>query len=374
MNITLILTVTLISFAIYFKLSTPTLSFDVYNRYISGQRKNRVNVLFFAYYRSGSTYLSQILNYHPEIFYLFEPLYITNDIPSPEKALKNVEILKNYYTNCKLPLTKDYLTNSTLERAKNNIPKLHLLHYCQRAGICFHYKSNLFKKKPFCNSTIDFRFKDINANTLEKFCPVEIIKKNLPYAEQDLCRHSPVRAAKIIRLKDINSIPLSLDVKTVQLIRDPRAIIASRNEIKKYKTNGEIRKEVENLCNSMNVAFGHRKSNSLYLVRYEDFVLDPLMETKSILDFIGLKMHRDIISRFTRKKRSASRFTTTRTRENSMGSLTKFIFGINFEQINVIQKTCSDVFENFHYKIISLDHFNSMKNVSVFKRYNLTIF
>lgn len=375
-NTTLILTVTFISLAIYFKFSTPNLSFAVYDRYNFGQSgngfnpgKNHVNVLFFAYYRSGSTYLSQILNYHPEIFYLFEPLYITNDHPSPEKAVKNYEILQNYYSNCKLPLVDHYLTNKTIEKAKDNFPKLHLLRYCQRAGLCFHYKSNLFKKEPFCNSTISYRFKDLNANTLNKFCPAKTVKENLPYAEQHLCPNMPVRAAKIIRLRDINSIPKNLDIKTVQLIRDPRAVIASRNEIKPYRSNADIIREAKNLCNSMNVAFDHRENNDLYLVRYEDFVLDPLMETKNILDFIGLEMHQDVTNRFSRQKRSASRFTTTRTRDKSIGSLTKFIFRINFEQIDVIQNTCSDFFENFKYKKISLSQLDLMKNISVFESY-----
>ena len=272
-----------------------------------------------------------------------------------------------------MPLTDHFLTNTVIEKAKTDKSKSYLLSYCQKAGFCFHYKSNLFKKEPFCNSTENIRFKDLNAYTLNKFCPIEGIRKNLPYAENELCPSSSVRAVKVIRLKDINSIPDNLNVKTVHLIRDPRAVIASRNEITKYTDNDRIRNQAEKLCNSMNIAFDHRESENLYLVRYEDFVLEPLAGAKTILKFIGLDMHGDVLNRFSRRKRDSSTYTTMRTRDKSVGSMTKFVFRIDFEQIDVIQNTCSEFFENFHYKKITLDDFYLMKKMSVFERYNYTL-
>ena len=91
-----LLVLTLINLATYTDFSTTKLTHDIYDRKIIQHRKEHVNVLFFAYYRSGSTYLSQILNYHPDIFYLFEPLYITSGLPSPEEESKKDEILTRW--------------------------------------------------------------------------------------------------------------------------------------------------------------------------------------------------------------------------------------------------------------------------------------
>lgn len=62
-------------------------------------------VLLFTFYRSGSTFTGQLLNQHPDVFYLFEPLIIAA-AETGENEFKN-QILDRIF-NCSLPKFSDY--------------------------------------------------------------------------------------------------------------------------------------------------------------------------------------------------------------------------------------------------------------------------
>ena len=61
------------------------------------RQKNGVVIL--TYYRSGSSFLGQIFNQHPEVFYHFEPLFpYTQDCGSEDPAFKvKVEKVQRYW-------------------------------------------------------------------------------------------------------------------------------------------------------------------------------------------------------------------------------------------------------------------------------------
>ena len=67
--------------------------------------RKRSLVLLFTFYRSGSTFTGQLLNQHPDVFYLFEPLIIAA-AETGEIDFKN-EILSRIF-NCSLPKFSDY--------------------------------------------------------------------------------------------------------------------------------------------------------------------------------------------------------------------------------------------------------------------------
>ena len=89
------------------------------------------NILVVTDYRSGSTFLSEIFNQHPNTMYLFEPLFTVGRARQGNLP-KRIEILQNFFTNCSIQdLDKD-LTTKNMQKER--------LHYCyaenQEANYC----------------------------------------------------------------------------------------------------------------------------------------------------------------------------------------------------------------------------------------------
>ena len=61
--------------------------------------------MLFTFYRSGSTFTGQLLNQHPDVFYLFEPLILAA-AESGRNTYKK-ELLTKLF-NCSLPLYSDH--------------------------------------------------------------------------------------------------------------------------------------------------------------------------------------------------------------------------------------------------------------------------
>ena len=91
--------------------------------FISSSHNNRKQILIVTEYRSGSSFIGEIFNRNPNIFYLFEPLIMTTIYNKNKKRLdivqkpKQNKLLKEFFQSCKLPHPKGYISESHFKNA-----------------------------------------------------------------------------------------------------------------------------------------------------------------------------------------------------------------------------------------------------------------
>ncbi|XP_077984612.1 carbohydrate sulfotransferase 1-like [Glandiceps talaboti] len=230
--------------------------------------ERNVKIIIIAKMRTGSSFVGEFLNQHPDFFYLFEPFLVINQMVQNNVIQKRsfpAEILKllGKLLNCD---TSDYFVGY-LNREKwmgvqqsNSLP-------------------NEFTKEAFRNE----------------------------------CSRKPYFAIKSIRIESIRDLwPFirnsSQNVKIIHLVRDPRGMVHSRIKLKYmnakriYGMGGimldpELVRITKDVCRWM-VANAQEGSNGpqwlkgkYKLIRYEDVAEYPYKMAKEIYDFIGVPGH-----------------------------------------------------------------------------------
>uniref|UniRef100_H2YHF1 Sulfotransferase n=1 Tax=Ciona savignyi TaxID=51511 RepID=H2YHF1_CIOSA len=297
-------------------------------------------IILLTNYRSGSTFLGQLFNQHPDAFYQFEPLYPFSGgcgVQTPLKVALLQRLLK-----CDFPETTD-----------------------------------LFAK-------ISGRFRKASTKELcsPKLCPFGQAYRcygcgplHLPRA-MNVCRAKKVSVIKVIRLCDVTSLkPLledpALDFKVVHLVRDPRGIASSRLKISKdWK---KVSTDLQMTCSRFlsNAAAGDGLNSGTewlkqrYMrVRYEDLSLRPSEVTKQIYKFAEMEYLPSIDDWIAANTRaSATKRNPYSTRRDSAHTMEAWRTNLNISQVRTIQTDCSRAMNNFGYLKVEGDE--QLKNLKV---------
>ncbi|CAJ0937897.1 unnamed protein product [Ranitomeya imitator] len=223
-------------------------------------KKAPTHVLILSSWRSGSSFIGQIFNHHPDVFYLFEP------------------------------------GHSVWMRFRKEGAKL--LHYAKvKLCVPYHLAHFLYHRKAINRSKCFQQCKRSTFDEMEKACGT--------YSH---------RVMKTVRILDYSVLlPLfrdpALDLRIIHLVRDPRAIASSRKHfdlsvddpivLKEHDTDTKgpvmatICKAQANINKMVNTAGDYLKRRYL-LVRHEDLSREPIANTKKIYEFSGLKMTPDL--------------------------------------------------------------------------------
>ncbi|KAG8438818.1 hypothetical protein GDO86_005130 [Hymenochirus boettgeri] len=264
------------------------------------QQESRKHIIILATTRSGSSFLGQIFNQNPDIFYLYEPLYhvqraFTNSSGRVQKPIDRRsllgayrDLLHNLY-NCDFYFLENYL---------RPIPKDHETSSFFRRGA-----SNALCLPPLCE-----QINPVNEHLCSKKCKTV----NLTLVS-DSCHRYKHMAIKTVRIPEINDIRTlvedpRLNLKVIHLVRDPRGILASRMNTftdlyrawKIWNTLGrkphnidlsQITTTCTDLSNSVETGFSRPLwlKGKYMLVRYEDLARDPVTKAKEMYKFIGLE-------------------------------------------------------------------------------------
>jgi len=346
-----------------------------------------IKILFMTEYRSGSTFISTLLNKHPSIHYMFEPLYLSDNRPQSEYTKHNLtgkqntlrvqhQILSDYYNDCKLPDSQVYLTPEMEEMAKTkNIERHYLYYWCKVEGICFRHKSDKFKSPPFC--PVPHPEDGIKASKLHKLCPAMGNKLGLAKTQ---CDSLEARSTKVIRLKTITDLPENLkfddDFKIIYLVRDPRGITSSRFNIVDNNWNTEADKKLNGLCSHFHKFIDQRKQNianlnsgeqllwnaQVLVIRYEDFALNPIVMADRVYKFLKMDYPESIketLQHITHgdkslldESRGGEPCTYCTVRESEK-IIFKWAQTLNWATVEKVQNNCGKMFETFGYKAFS---------------------
>lgn len=274
--------------------------------------------IIFTTWRSGSTFLGDILNAMPGNYYHYEPLlhYDIIQIRGAPYATPALDHLKKLL-HCNYTDMDDYLNYG---KDHNNL---------------FTHNTRLWK----------------HCRIFTQYCFI-------PKFLEPFCKLFPLQSMKVVRLRAALAQVLlddpSLNVRIILLIRDPRGTMQSRRH-RDWCPGQPDCDHVPTVCADM-VADFHAAINltksypkRFHVVRYEDLSLNPYDMTNSILQFYGLPMDeqvQDFLDSHT-KLNIGGVSSTFRDSKSAPFHWTK---DLEFEEILKIQDLCTEAMQLWGYK------------------------
>ena len=309
-----------------------------------------VMVIVLAQWRFGSSVIGEIFNQNPRVFFLYEPLWVVEQmvrmwrIPGPftrETYYYSTKLLHDIF-QCKFnDKFTDFvnITNHWGGRLRNN-------------AICRESKDT-------CSIP--------DAEWLREVC-----LKSEGHLVTKVIRGDLGMIKPLVVNEDVN-------VKVIHLVRDPRGSMASRinylyhieqNELAhpKYAKSGRLkllnlltfehrhRESVEGMCQWLreNVFPPSQVPDWLkdryHLLRYEDFAGDPTRVTSELYDFARLRLP-VIVEEWVAKNTQASRSAegTFDVQKNSSTLARQWMMDLSETEIGQVEAQCMDVMKTLGY-------------------------
>ncbi|XP_069799036.1 carbohydrate sulfotransferase 4-like [Dendropsophus ebraccatus] len=327
---------------------------------LEGHEERRTHVLLLSSWRSGSSFLGQIFNHHPNVFYLFEPArMVWVKFPKEKASILHYpvrDLFRSLFT-CDVSPLHDYLPNGG--QYISNLP--------------FWSESWALCSQPACKA-LDLT-EEYDRPTCFQRCGYVPLKKMAESCEA----HSHV-VLKTVRVLDLGSLlPLfrdpNLDLRVVHLIRDPRAVALSRINFRNLLNDEDLivlrdYKEWENKKAKPNVTqvmakickaqvaiyeFGRQASKALQgkyiMVRYEDLAREPLTMVEKIYKHTGLSLNKDLqkwVYNITHQQKPAQ-YGFMNFAKESMKMVQKWRKDLKHNVVLEIQDACQKAMKVFGY-------------------------
>ncbi|XP_061562221.1 carbohydrate sulfotransferase 3-like [Phycodurus eques] len=338
----------------------------------------RKDILLLATTRTGSSFVGEFFNQQGDnMFYLYEPLWHVEKMLTLETGGTNATATAKAYCDV---LRQLFLCDfSLLERFIEPLPVDHIT-----ASLFRRESSSSLCREVVCSPFVKgvyerYRCRNMRCGPL-----------NLTMASES-CLLKEHRAIKVVRVRQLETLrPLAedprLDVKFIQLVRDPRAVLSSRMVAfpGKYKTwsnwfmntdvlidDNEVKKLKSNCDNiRMSVELGLRQPVWLHdrymLVRYEDVARLPMKKASEIYKFTGIPFTPQV-NDWILKSTQASKETRGiySTQKNSAEQVEKWRFSLPFKAVQLVQKVCGSTLKLFGYKFVTSEEMLRDKSVSL---------
>lgn len=340
----------------------------------ANRSRARTHIYLHATWRTGSSFLGELFNQHPDVFYLYEPMWhiwqalYPGDAGSLQGAVR--DMLSALY-RCDFSVLRLYAGSQNLSTA-----------------FIFGWKMNkVICSEPLCPA---HRRHEVGLVREEQCAKCQ--RRELRELERE-CRKYPVMVIKGVRVLDLSTlVPLvrdpALDLRVVQLFRDPRAVHNSRLKSKqalvkesiqvlrskkhsdKYKrllvpSNRLNRAEsyvsgaMELICDNwlgdmmlVRSAPPWLRGNYLRL-RYEDLVLRPAEQLRRLQRFSGLPAV-PALERFALNMTRGRGYSSDKPFLISSRDAKEAIYAwrerLNVEQIGQVEAYCSEVMRHLGYE------------------------
>ncbi|XP_036401460.1 carbohydrate sulfotransferase 7-like [Megalops cyprinoides] len=340
---------------------------DVFNT------SNKIHIYLHATWRTGSSFLGELFNQHPDVFYLYEPMWNMWQTLYPGDAVSlqgAVRDMMNSLFRCDFSVLKLYAGTSNLS-----------------TSVIFGWKTNkVICSEPLCNAYKRDEVGLVMADVCEKCQP-----KSIKDLERE-CRKYRVIVIKDVRLLDLGVlVPLardpSLNLQVIQLFRDPRAVhnsrlksklalvkesiqmLRSKKQTDKFKrlllpsgksTRAEsyVASTIELICDNwlndmLLVANAPEWLKRNYIqIRYEDLVLYPVEELQRLYRFSNLTSFPGM-EKFVVNMTHGEGYSSEKPFVISSRDAKEAIFAwrerLSLEQISQVEAYCSEVMRRLGY-------------------------
>ncbi|XP_022919592.1 carbohydrate sulfotransferase 5-like [Onthophagus taurus] len=275
-------------------------------------------------WRSGSTFLGDVLNALPGNYYHYEPLlhFGIVRVRGPPLARSALNTLRKLLA-CDYKDLGDYL------------------HYGRSHYNLFTHNHRLWNQ---CEQYPRFCF---NSTFLSEFCKL-----------------FPFQSMKVVRLSlklGKNLLKYDPNVKILLLVRDPRGTLQSRKH-RDWCPGIDDCDKPEVLCDDL-VEDYHLalKLQALFpdrfrAIRYEDLSLNPYDYVRNIFKFFGLYLHPDVLQ-FLDTHTKANVGGVSSTFRDSKSAPFHWRYDLNFSEVEEIQMICSEAMKLWGYtKAINETH------------------
>lgn len=377
----------------------------------SASHQSKVNVLLVTAHRSGSTFLGELFNRNPDVFYLFEPLAGVQGEHSTIGCHRYPEAKINHlrkYFDCDAPLYYDryryrmknkgkkpskvfvdknrFISAGQIYPDRSSIPSNGIQVVqpergrCAGSGLCFRSDHQWSCDAGICHARAQEQDISLMSGHKDKNCmrcnPLSVKLIN------QVCESRSIIAQKVIRLCDINHLETMMtqipNLKVILLFRDPRGIYGSR---KRLVNPTLLLKTISQTCNYYEKALVSKlEHENLMYLRYEDLSREPLEMAKSIYAFIGRRLPDAIVQWITDSQHTPTptlRPITTNqtlpsatkrrrvdpysTRRNSTYTMMKWRLENSFHVMDGVQKICAKTIALAGYQILKNE--SEMKNL-----------
>lgn len=307
--------------------------------------EKRRSLVIFGDDRSGTTFLTRLFSEDPNIFSVYEPLWVTRSwlqTESGRNPIKDVTNVVSALVSCHFlnnPVGLKFLASTSKKWA----PGLF---------------KNPFLSPPICNKS--------NGDTLSCPDPATIPK----VVEEGCSRHfkhsvTKVAIVRVPERKLSNIFPQIIDdnpdteIKLLHVVRDPRGTLNSRiklgwiNDYEAPRFFLQARGTCEGV--TQNVKYAASLEGSLKqhykMVRYKDVALSPVKTAQEIYKFAGFEMPESLIpwivqatnpSKELLEEESKNQFSSVR---NATANVEKWRKEAPIERTSIIERECSELFD-----------------------------
>ncbi|XP_056607563.1 carbohydrate sulfotransferase 7 [Triplophysa dalaica] len=341
--------------------------------------QSRTHIYLHATWRTGSSFLGELFNQHPDVFYLYEPMWnmwqalYPGDAGSLQGAVRD---MMNSLFRCDFSVLRLYAGSTNIS-----------------TSFIFGWKTNkVICSEPLCNAYKKHEIGLIQGDVCGKCQP-----RDLKELERE-CKKYPVMVIKDVRVLDLGVlVPLmrdpNINLQIVQLFRDPRAVhnsrlksklalvkesiqvLRSKKQTDKYKRllipSNRVNRAESYVSSAMELICDNWLSDMLLVanapswvrrnymqIKYEDLVLSPVEELRKLYRFSNLTLSPDM-----------ERFVVNMTRGRGYSSDKPFLISsrdakeaiyawrerLNVEQVNQVEAYCSEVMRQLRYQKRNVD-------------------
>lgn len=315
--------------------------------------KMRQNILIISDFASGSSFLGEIFNQHPQVFYLHEPL-------------KSLE----YYRENRPESVYDTMVTHLLNGIFH-CNFMELVYYTeflsfQYSSLRHRLASRALSSPPLCPDNYNRPHYSIRMCT-----PLR------PQAASSLCRLHKHTVVKTIRVNSIHKLSYLMDsegpvdylLKVVHLVRDPRAVLnmrVIRNSHENW-TRKSVREHAKTLCRDMlrNIKYAVSAPSWLQgrytLLRYEDLAMNPHQIAEQLYKFVGVNIDPQVRLWIDRTLRDGFASPSpldsiyrqfSYTVQNLTDSVQKWRAQMPYPVVRLIETECYEVMNLLGYKIV----------------------